>query len=199
MVSLDLRDHRPQLRLELVEQTRDLARASSGLEVVEQHVVCAVEAVEAIDVPANELEVLFQVRDEPREVRCLTRRYPSLLTDRRSARHVGGELGGHAACLVPLAAGHPDQRRFIGVGRSTVEIRSRGFDQTAGFVGDEHFVADLLHGRDGLGPSRRPAAAASSSAGPSPAAGRRSSGPQAPPSAGVAVQSDLTSVSRESS
>ena len=70
--------------LELREQGADLAAAAAGLVVVEQHVVGAGEALEAVDVLAGELEVALEVRRERREV--ATRRGPGPTPPGRGTR-----------------------------------------------------------------------------------------------------------------
>jgi hypothetical protein len=108
-------DERNELSLQLVEQRAHLRRLHARLEVVEQHVVGAVETVEAVDVALGELEVVRQIRGERREVGLLPRRNPGLLPERGRAGDLGGELGRDAACLVVVATGDANQAGVVAV------------------------------------------------------------------------------------
>ena len=123
------RDHRHQLRLELGEQPRDLGALHPRLVVVEQHVVGALEALEAVHVTAGQLEVPLEVRDERREVRVRARLDPRLLAERGGPCHLRGKLGRHADGLLATPLRDRDQARVVGIGVGPVELAARRVEQ----------------------------------------------------------------------
>ena len=145
------RDHRHQLRLQLVEQPRDLGALHARLVVVEQHVVGALEALEAVHVAAGKLEVPLQVGDERFEVRVRARRDPRLLTERGGPRHLGCQLGRHAHRLLatPRSDGH--QAGVVGIGVGPVERIPGRLEQRARLLGDEQVVPQPLERGPALG------------------------------------------------
>ena len=149
------RDQATDLRLELVEQPAHFGRPRTGLEVVQQRVIGTFEIVEAVDVASHEFEVALQVGHEGGEIGLPTRLDPRLLADGPGARHVGGKLARNPSRLIPAPPDHPYQRGVVGVRMGAVETAGGRFDQPAGVIGDEHFVADALDRRRGLGPAER--------------------------------------------
>ena len=100
----DLRDQRHELRLQVVEDGAYLGRLHARLEVVEERVVGLVVAFEALDVAPLQLDGALEVEEE-REVVRLARLRPDVVRGiRGGAGHLGGELRGHAASLVVVAA-----------------------------------------------------------------------------------------------
>ena len=60
----DVGDQRNELRLQVVEDLPHLGRLHPGLEVVEEHVVRLVVALEALDVAALQLDRALEVGEE---------------------------------------------------------------------------------------------------------------------------------------
>jgi len=140
------RDHRQELLLELVEQTCHLGALGAGLVIVQEHVIGAVEAIEAVDVLAGQLEVASQVRREQAEVVLLTCAHPCLLAERRSPRKVRGQSSGHPPSLVPMAACDAQERSVIGVVivRRVAQLGLGRVEQPTRLGPHEHLVADAL-------------------------------------------------------
>ena len=115
----------------------------------------ALEALEAVGVAAGELDVPLQVRQQDREVGGALRLDPRVLARRAGAGHLGAELGGDPAGLLPVAADDADQVGVDAVpifaGLGVVELRARRLDQPPDLVVAEHLVADLGQGRELLG------------------------------------------------
>ena len=106
---------------------------------------------EAVGVAARELDVAPQRGLEDREVVGLARLQPDLEAVRAGARHLGGELAGHAARDVVVAAHGADELRVVAV---------LGVEQRAELGRDEPLVREALSRAERLrrGRRRRPAA-----------------------------------------
>ena len=107
----ELRQH----RLDRVEDLRDLGRLHERLVVVEQRRVRRVVPLEALDVAALQLEVLLERGEERLEVVFARALDPDVMTPRAGAHHLGAQLGGDAALLLPVAPGDADEARVVGV------------------------------------------------------------------------------------
>ena len=115
----DLLHERRLVLLQVVEERAHLGRLHPALEVVEHDVVRLVADLEAVDVALAQVEVLAQRRQERREVVVPARLDPDRVRERRGARHLRAQLGGHLARLLPVAR----PRRGSGSPRTS---RSRG-------------------------------------------------------------------------
>ena len=164
------RDERHLLLLELVEDLTHLRRLHPGLEVVQEHVVGLVVVVEALDVAAAEVEVVPQGRQELREVGLLARLHPDGHRERGGAAHLGAQLGGHPASLLPVAADDADQAGLVRVVVERLLVRCELVEQPAHLVGRERLVLRSARSWRAARPGRRRRRAASSPAGPSRAA-----------------------------
>ena len=145
------RSQRDLLLLDPVEHGSHLGRLHAGLEVVEQHVVRLVVVVEALDVPPTEVEVGAQGRQELREVRVLSRLDPDGHRERRGARHLAAQLGGHAARLLPVATDEPDQARLVRVVRLRLLEAGELVEQAPHLVRGKGLVGDPVDGRQLFG------------------------------------------------
>ena len=134
-----------------------LGRLHPRLEVVEEHVVRLVVALEALDVAALQLDGALEVGEEECEVVVLACLRPDVVRLGGGAGHLGGELGGDAAHLVVVAARRPDQRRLVGVVVELLLVPGEILEQRADLVGDELLVRDPVERRQLL-PADRAAA-----------------------------------------
>src|SRR5918994_2616085 len=150
-------DERNLLLLQPVEDGPHLRRLHPRLEVVEEDVVRLVVVVEALDVAPPQLEVLAQRGQELGEVRFLPRLHPHRHRERRRARHLRPQLGGHASRLLPVTADEPDQARLVGVGVEFVLDRRELVEQATHLVGGERLVREPAHRRQLLGANARTA------------------------------------------
>ena len=147
-------DERHLLRLQPVEHDPHLGRRHAALEVVEQHVVRLVVAVEAVDVAPPQVQVGAQVRQEAREVRLGPCLRPHGQRQRRRPRHVRPELRGHLSRLLPVAPRHADQARLVGVVVLRFLERREPVEQEADLVRDEPLVREPVERRELLRPHR---------------------------------------------
>src|SRR6266516_7550048 len=106
-------DERRLMLLQVFEDRANLSRLHPALVVVERSVVrLVVVAVEAVDVAAAQLEVLAQRRQEGLEVVLRASADPDEVSERRRARHLGAEVGGDLARLLPVDARDADEARL---------------------------------------------------------------------------------------
>ncbi len=140
-------DQRHELRLELVEDGAYLGGLHARLVVVEQHVVGLVVAVEALDVAALELDRALEVGEEERVVGLLARLCPDVVRLGRCAGDLRGQLGGHAARLLPVASRRADQARVVGVVVQLLFVAGEVLEQRADLVRDELLVGDPVERR----------------------------------------------------
>ena len=150
-------DERNELGLQLGEQGGHLGRPAPGVEVVEQHVVGAIELVEAVRVAAGQLVVPRQVRGERREVAVRARLHPGLLADRCGMDELAGEVGRNPARLLVVTPDDRHQPGVVGVEPRAVDGAGGGVEQPSGFGADELVVADPLERGEGLGSALSPA------------------------------------------
>ena len=158
----DLGHQRADAVAKRLQHRAHLRGAHSGLEVVQQGVVGALEAlepIEALGVAALQLHVSLQVGQVGGEVRTLLGVDPGVLGERGGPRDLGPQLGRHPSRLLPLPACHPHQARVVGVVRQAVYLAARLVEQPAEIVGDQALVTNprqrcqLLGAR--LSPRRR--------------------------------------------
>ena len=107
--------------------------------------------LEAVDVATLELEVALERREKPREVVRRAGLDPHLVPERRRSRQVDAEVGRHAALLLPVAAGDPDEARVVGVVVERVLERSQPFEQSTDLGVDELLVRDPAERRERFG------------------------------------------------
>ena len=133
------------------EHLGDLGGQHVRLEVVEQRRVGRVLPLEALDVPALEVEVPLERREELREVVGRARLDPDLVAERSRADHLRPQLGRDPALLLPVAARDADQARVVRVVVERLLERSEPFEQIADLGVDELLVRDASDGRHRLG------------------------------------------------
>ena len=143
----DLGDQRHELGLQLVEDLAYLGGLHPRLVVVEEDVVRLVVAVEAIDVAALQLHGALEVGEEEGVVVVFSCLCPHVVGVGRGAGHLGGEVGRHAARLLPIASGRADQARVVGVVVELLLVAGEIVEQLADLVGDELLVRDPVERR----------------------------------------------------
>ncbi len=124
------------------------------LEVVEQRRVRRVLPLEAFDVAALELEIVFERRKELREVVGGPRLDPDLVAERGCADHLRSQLGRDPALLLPVAAGDADQARVVRVVVERLLERLQPVEEMADLRVDELLVRDSTDRGHRLGASR---------------------------------------------
>ncbi len=120
-----LGDERHELRLDLVEDARDLGRLHLGLEVVEQDVVRLVAAARSIRRSGGAARRCARAPEEELEVGRRLRLHPDRRRLGGRARHLDAELGRHVHGLVVRAAGEAEQAGVVGVGVERVGRAAR--------------------------------------------------------------------------
>ena len=120
-----------------IEDAPHLARLHALLEVVEQEVVRVVRRREARDVLVLHLEGAVEPGPERLEVVVLACRHPCLDRLGRELRHLGAELGGDAACLLPVTRRHGDEAGVVRVGIEPGDVGGGAFEQLADLVANE--------------------------------------------------------------
>ena len=109
----------------VAEDGGDLRGRHPRLEVIQERVVLVLEpleSLEAVRVAAPQLDVSLEVRQERAKVRVGARVLPGMLGERRDARHLGPEVGGHSPRLLPAATSDPHETDVVGVVRCRVEL-----------------------------------------------------------------------------
>ena len=96
------------------------------------------------------------------------------------ARHLDAQLGGHPACLLPVAPRDADQARVVGVVRQRLLERREAVEQAPDLGIREALVDDAAERRERIGARLRCRAAASTRAAPSRARRRRGRGRRSP-------------------
>ena len=136
------------------EHIRDLGRRHVRLEVVEERRVRRVLPLEALDVAALQVEVALERGKEAREVVLRARLDPDLVAERGRADHLGAELGGNAALLLPVAARDADEARIVGVVVERLLEWLQSLEQASDLRVGESLVRDPADRRECFGPSR---------------------------------------------
>ncbi len=139
------------------EDLRHLGRLHERLEVVEERRVRRVVPLEALDVPALEVEVPLQRREELREVVRRARLDPHLVAERSCARHLRPELRRDAPLLLPVAPRDADEARVVGVVVERLLERAQPVEQASDLVVREALVDDAAERRERLRPGGVPA------------------------------------------
>ena len=97
------------------------------------------------------------MRKQEREVGALARLLPGVLGERRGARYLSVQAGGHAHRLLVVVPRDADQRGVVGVGRQRFLVGAHLLEQVADLVGGEALVPRALE-RGHLLDARRRAA-----------------------------------------
>ena len=111
----DLGDQRHELGLQVVEDLAHLGGLHARLVVVEESVVGLVVALEAVDVAALQVDRALEHGAEELVVVLGPRLRPHVVGLDGGAGHLGSQLGGDAARLLPVAARRADQARVVRV------------------------------------------------------------------------------------
>ena len=140
---------RDELALELVEDLGDLGRLHPLLVVVQQGVVGL--AVEALDVPALELDVVLEVGQERLEVGVLARFDPDRQRRRGRVRDLSPQLARHFARLLPVAPRDADEAGLVRLGIEAFLVRPELVEQPSDLVRGEALVRQPVERRGLLG------------------------------------------------
>ncbi len=143
------------------EHLGHLGRLHVRLEVVEERRVGRVLPLEALDVPAFQLEVALKRREEPGEVVGGARLDPDLISERRRSSQLDAELGRNAALLLPVTPRDADETGVVGVVLQRLLDGTEALEETPDLVVDELLVDDAAQRRERLGARRMAARTAS--------------------------------------
>ena len=150
-------DERHEGVAQLREQRAQLGRREARLEVLEQHVVGVLEALEAGDVALPQLDVALERGAEVLEVVVRERLLPRVKAGRLRVRDVGGEVGRHADGALVVAPDPADEPRVVTVRVLALRPWLQGVEQAAQAGVGLARVDDALE-RRGLVGARRSAA-----------------------------------------
>ena len=148
---VDLRRRRHELgerRAQHGEDLLHLGRQHPGLVVVEERRVRAVGPLEALDVAPLQLDVRPQIGEERREVARAAGLDPRVVAAGGLQRHLGAELGRHAARLLPVAPGHAYEAAVVGVVRLRLDERLGPIEESPHLVVRESLVRDPAERRE---------------------------------------------------
>ena len=143
----DLGDQRHELGLQVVEDLAHLRGLHARLVVVEESVVGLVVALEAVDVAALEVDRALEHGAEELVVVLRPRLRPHVVALDGGAGHLGSQVGGDAARLLPVAARRADQARVVRVVIELLLVVGELVEQRSGRVGDELLVRDPVERR----------------------------------------------------
>jgi hypothetical protein len=150
-----LADDLDQLGPEDVEDGLHLGGRHSRLVLVQERVVRGVARLHQLRPAERDVVHALQGGQEDGEVVGLAGLEPRAVRLSGLTRPGGRKLGGHAACLLPVAPRDADEAGVIGV---VVELgleRRELVEQAPDLVGDEALVCEARERRAGLGPCGR--------------------------------------------